>query len=1190
MKKKLFFPVLIMLVIGIVSQALLAQVSLTGPDLDKFSWKNVGPFNFSGRISHVAVPRGQSIAYYVGVSTGGVWKTEDGGISFKPIFEKNGNMSIGYIAIAPSNPKIIYVGTGESLHARASYRGNGIWKSIDGGEKWEFAGLKDSFFIPRIEIDAKNPDIVYAAAEGKLYDNAMDCERGLYKSIDGGKSWKRVLDLKDRGVVDFVIDPGNSDTIIAAGYKFYRRTWTFIDRQPGNFLYKSTDGGKTWKKLENGLPMNIKAGRNGLAIYEKDPKIVYARIDEEVSVGLSESEGSAKFRAGERGMFKDGSYFNQFKTYKIDPRLQKLVDFKPLSAKDEKELAKALNKLVEDKTFIKTIKIDMPAFIKTARALYGKDEKIGESLNEIEKTLKRDVEKKDLYKKVNRDFLFALLAHNKENIEFKDTIVIKDLEKVKIHPDLLGLITFEKKEEKPEKKDDKAEVKPEDKAKIEPAKPETEKPAEKEKKLITDEKTLLAEINTWADDPELIFRLKADLKGLEEKVAKVYEKEEATLKRLKEAKDDFTELTETKGRYQTINRFVLQTLYANCLKVMEPEKKAGFIFRSEDQGETWKRMTEYKLVLGSDVVNQVEAGYNGKLLVDPNNDKIIYAHETECVKSEDAGKSFKFLKWEDDNKVHVDSRYIWVDPLNSNHILNCNDGGLSESWDGGKHWSQKATILAQQFYDVSTDNEMPYNVMGGTQDNGCWIGPSQNRNQQGVYPADWHYLPSGDGFYTVRDWWNPEYIYFESQFGYSNRKNLKTGEMISLAKRNSPEERAEGKPRQRYQWNAPIVLSPHNPGIVFVCSQFVNRSMKHGDKDSFITISPDLSKNIKERIEESKKTNLQYGTIFTFAESPKKPGLYWAGTDDGNLQLSTDWGTNWTNITDRFYSKDGKPKGGIKGARIPYDRWVMRVEPSNHQEKRCFVAYSGYRSHNEEKAYIYVTDDLGLTWTDISGGLKMQVNDIEEDPGNENILYLAGDYGLYVSFNRGKDWQKMSSTAPDVIIKDLAIQERDRDLVIGTYGLGIYIADISPFKEFKEETFKKEYHLFDIQAAVKWNRLEIRGESYGEFPRVKNPPLGSDIYYYLQKPADSVAILIKNPEGKVIKTLKGSKEKGLQKTSWDLSAMSDSHDDNGDDDDDNWWAGAASASAGQYTVVLKVNDKEVETKKINVIPDPLDQR
>ena len=313
--KKYFIFIQLVLLVFLFSYSAFADIPLTTKDLDQFSWRNIGPYPFSGRITTVAVPRGQSICYYVATGTGGVWKTVDGGISFKPIFEKYGNMSIGFIAIAPSDANILYLGTGESLHARASYRGNGMWKSTDAGKTWKHIGLKNSFFIPKIEVDHKNPDIVYAAAEGKLYDNKMDCERGLYKSSDGGKTWKRVLDFKDRGVIDFVIDPTNSDMVIAAAYKTFRRTWTFIDRQKGNHFYKTIDGGKTWKKLTKGLPMAAETGRNGITIYDKNPQIVYARVDEEVSVGLSEREYSSQFREGR--LFKDGFYFNKFKNYKI---------------------------------------------------------------------------------------------------------------------------------------------------------------------------------------------------------------------------------------------------------------------------------------------------------------------------------------------------------------------------------------------------------------------------------------------------------------------------------------------------------------------------------------------------------------------------------------------------------------------------------------------------------------------------------------------------------------------------------------------------------------------------------------------------------------------------------------------------------------------------------------------------------
>ncbi|MCX7974875.1 MAG: hypothetical protein N3B16_10315 [Candidatus Aminicenantes bacterium] len=1005
-------------------------------DLDQFNWRHIGPWSFSGRITNVAVPRGQTLIYYVLTASGGLWKTVDNGYHFEPIFEKYGNMSLGYLAIAPSDPNILYLGTGEPLHARSAAHGNGVWKSTDGGKTWTHLGLSQSYFIPKIEVDFRNPDIVYVACEGKLYDNEMDCERGLYKSLDGGKTWLNVSPVNDRGIADFIIDPRNSDLIIAAAYKTYRRTWTYIDRQPGNHLYKSTDGGKTWKKLTNGLPLHLDLGRNGLAIFEKNPNIVYARLDEEVNLGYDQRENTANFRQGQ--LFRDDFYFNKFKTYKIHPEIVKLVKFTPLQAEDEADLVRKLNDLIRDKDFLTKIGAELTKLHQVAKKVYSKNKELMEAISEVEKMLKE---------------------------------------------------------------------------------PETEN---------------------------------------------------------------------TKGRYQVLNRHILEILYADAFRNLSPIKRSGVIYRSTDQGESWQRMTEYKIVGGSVEINQSEAGYYGRIYVDQTNENRLYCCDVNVTISEDGGKTFRVSGWDGNFKTHVDHRALWIDPQNPNHILSCNDGGLSETWDGGKHWHQKETISAQQFYDVAVDNCQPYNVMGGTQDCGCWIGPSRNRNPNGVYPSDWLYLPTGDGFYVVRDFWNNEFLYYESQFGNSSRINLKTGETIRLARRNTLEETAAGAAPQRYQWNAPIVISPHNPGIIYICSQYVHRSLTRGEPGTWQTISPDLSKNEKDKIELSKKTNLQYATIYTFAESPKKPGLFWAGTDDGNLQMSPDGGATWINITSRFYDKKGQPKKGIKGPRIPYDRWVIRVLPSAFDEKICYVAYSGYRTHNEDKTYLYITRDLGQTFEDISGGLECPVNDIEEDPHNPNILYLATDYGVFITFDQGKNWLKFSSKAPDVIIMDLAIQKRDRDLVIGTYGRGIYIADIFPLKEFKQENLEKNIFLFEPQEVIKWNMFDRRGGTYGEAARAQNPPVGATIYYYLKNKVNKVSVVIKDIDGKIIQELNGSPDQGIQKVFWNLSIRAAQPVP-----ERGTYTGPAgrgtTAEPGIYFISLIVNGQQVETKKLIISPDPLDR-
>jgi hypothetical protein len=596
-------------------------------------------------------------------------------------------------------------------------------------------------------------------------------------------------------------------------------------------------------------------------------------------------------------------------------------------------------------------------------------------------------------------------------------------------------------------------------------------------------------------------------------------------------------------------------------------------------------MTEYQIMGGSANLNDIEAGYSGRIEVDPNDENKLYGVEVRVMVSDDGGKTFKAAPWNGQNKSHVDTRGIWIDPLNSNHILNGNDGGVTETWDGGKSWSQKETIDAQQFYDISVDNEFPYNVMGGTQDNGCWMGPSRNRNQYGVFPADWTYLPSGDGYYVLRDWWNPEYIYFESQFGGSRRMNLKTGEMINLSVRNTAEENAAGKPAQRYQWDAPIHLSPHNPGIVYVCSQHVHRSYQRGEPGTWQTISPDLSKNDLARIAESKLTNLQYGTVYTFAESPVKPGVLWAGTDDGNLQLSKDAGVRWINITAKFYDGNGNlKKDRPQGATLPYDRWVSRVEPSNHDVNVCYVTYSGYRTHTEDTTYVFVTRDMGETWEDISGGMMNPARDINEDPDNPNVLYLGTDYGVFVSVDGGKSWANLSEDAPDVIIMDMDIQKRERDLALATYGRGFYIVDIYPFKEFSTEAFAKDAHLFEPQRVVKWAMIERRGPSYGEFARATNPPAQAQFYYYLKDKVESAKLVVKDLEGNVLQDSKVKTVAGLHSANWNLRGI---QEDAGDDQQQFRRRMRPVVDAGTYVVTLIVNDTEVATHKFQVIDDPI---
>ncbi|MGE5361405.1 MAG: WD40/YVTN/BNR-like repeat-containing protein, partial [Bacteroidales bacterium] len=561
-------------------------------DFNQFTWRWVGPMTFSGRITGFAVPRGQSTTYYVLTASGGLWKTVDAGIHFDPIFEKYGTGSMGWLTIAPSNQDVLYLGTGEPMHARASTHGNGVWKSTDGGKSWTKMGLEKSYFIPMVAVDSKNPNIVYVAAEGKLYDNDMDCERGLFKSIDGGKTWTNLGPMKDRGVGDFVIDPRNSNIVIASAYKHYRRAWTYDDRDKDNAIYKTTDGGKTWTKLTNGLPAaGTPLGRIGLAVFDKNPNIVYARVDEEVILGFPARDGVANFRTGGAGrggggfggamgttLLHDGVTFAQFKAYTIPADLAALAPkFTAVTGANEAEVVRKFNELIQDKDFLTKSGADLARLQAAARKLYANDNDLMTSIAEVEKLAKK------------------------------------------------------------------------------PAAP--------------------------ADS------------------------------------------VEAKARTQIVNRHVLEILYAGQVANLVPTKMNGVVYRTDDLGKTWKRMTEYKLpagpptpptteealieagmdpaaaageseslqaqqaapapapaaasaqqqgrgqaagtpATGSAQVNQTEGGYYGRIVIDQTNDKIVYCGDTNTTVSKDGGKTFTVAQWDrGTGKTHVDHRVVWVDPL-----------------------------------------------------------------------------------------------------------------------------------------------------------------------------------------------------------------------------------------------------------------------------------------------------------------------------------------------------------------------------------------------------------------------------------------------------------------------------------------------------------------------------------------------
>ncbi|RZW42956.1 MAG: glycosyl hydrolase, partial [Flavobacteriaceae bacterium] len=389
------------------------------------------------------------------------------------------------------------------------------------------------------------------------------------------------------------------------------------------------------------------------------------------------------------------------------------------------------------------------------------------------------------------------------------------------------------------------------------------------------------------------------------------------------------------------------------------------VYKSEDSGRTWKKTHDTFL----DGIYFSYGYYFGHIYVSPANQDHIYIYGVPILKSKDGGKTFVSISAEN---VHADHHALWINPKNPNHLINGNDGGVNITYDDGEHWIKNNSPSVGQFYAINVDNEKPYNVYGGLQDNGVWVGAHNARedsrwHQSGQYP--WESIMGGDGMQIQIDSRNSDIVYTGYQFGNYFRINRASGERNYIQPKHQL-----GENPYRFNWQTPILLSPHNQDILYLGGNKLMRSMNQGN--DFEAISDDLTKG-------GKPGNVAYGTLTTISESPFQFGLIYVGSDDGLVHVSKNAGANWTNISSNF----------------PQDLWVSRVVASQHKKERVYVILNGYRWDNFE-VYAYKSDDFGQTWKDISANIPASpVNVIHEDPANEDILYIGTDNGVYVSFN-----------------------------------------------------------------------------------------------------------------------------------------------------------------------------------------------
>ncbi len=797
--------------------------------------RSIGPAGMSGRVTSIDALYTNPDLIYLGTASGGVWKTENSGSNWTPVFDEQPTLNIGAVCIQQSNPSVVWVGTGEGNPRNSVSIGEGIYKTMDGGKKWKMLGLEKTKNIHRIIVDPTDPNTVYVAAIGNPY--GVHPERGVYKTTDGGDTWKLILHTNDSsGCADLVIDPTNPNKLIAAMWQHQRTPYSFYSGGKGSGLYVTVDGGKNWKKLgkDDGIP-DGNLGRIGLTMAYNEPTRVYALIE-----------------ATKNGLYK-----------------------------------------------------------------------------------------------------------------------------------------------------------------------------------------------------------------------------------------------------------------------------------SDDGGFKWELVNSDK----SEVTNR--AFYFQDIRVDPKNENRLYNIKQTITMSEDGGKSFSTII--PYSGIHPDHHAFWINPLDPNLIIDGNDGGIGISCDRGRNWIFNERIPVGQFYHINVDNKIPYNVMGGLQDNGSWLGPAYLwRSGGGIRNYYWENIGGGDGFDASPDPDNNDWIYSMSQEGNLGKQNIITGERMGIQP-----PAPDLKTVLRFNWNAAFAQDPFDSKTIYFGSQFLHKSTNKGL--TWDIISPDLTTNNKVQQNQAENGGLSvditgaenYNSILCIEPSNKDKNIIWIGTDDGNVQLSKDAGKTWTNF-----------RGKIPG--MPLSAWVPQIRASRYNAGEAFVVCNDYR-RADFKPYIFRTKNYGQTWERMidENKVKGYALCMIQDPVEPNLIFVGTEHGLWISFDNGSTFQQWKNDYPSVSTYDLAIQEREADLVVGTFGRAIYIFDdIRGLRKAAANTgnsFTKKLTLFQAPAAYMANYRAQSGYDWSKWGLYEgdNRNRGAS-YSYFVKPADSLKkakadsaiVKIYDEKNEVIRSLKFKVDTGFNRAYW----------------------------------------------------------
>lgn len=1110
------------------SQSADGRIELDPQWIKSLNWRSIGPANMGGRITDIAVAANDPSLWYVATASGGLLKTINHGVTLEHQFDHETTVSIGAVAVAPTDANVIWVGTGEANPRNSVSYGDGVYLSKDGGKTWKNMGLGKTFQISRVLIHPKDPSIVFVGAAGRLYGPSED--RGVYKTTDGGQTWQKVLYVDDKtGVIDMVMHPSEPDTLIAALWDKQRdgfdswpgnevskpdgvdgydpiRKWG-----PGGGLFRTTDGGKSWQKLTTGLPTS-NTGRIGLDWYRKDPRYVYAIIDcEDIGKGpapLTAYLGAVGIDDGGKAKItqilpgspaeKAGLAVGDIVTTVGDKRIagfdELLDDIREKKIRDKVTLK--FMRGGEEKSLEATL---------TARPAQGGQ---GAATGAAASRVWLGVTGEDRAGKATLTQITADGPAAKAGLKDGDAVIAADGKEVRDYAQLIEAIRGKEAGDKMALKISRGSETLEVAVTVEdrpgPAAPpppsdiymgiQGEDGPQGGARLIqiTEDGPAAKAGLEQGDIVQAIEGQKlANYDALTEAIRtrKAGDKIKVSIVRGSETKE--VELTlDYRPGGPSRTRPYTYSYFGQTPNIQDQQGASGYkyggVYRSSDGGQSWERINSLN----------TRPMYFSVIKVDPSDSNHLYVLGVAQFQSHDGGLTFTN---DFGRGVHADGHALWIDPRDGRHMVIGGDGGFYSTYDRGRNWDHINTTAIGQFYHVAISPKQPYWVVGGLQDNGSWGGPAISKNG-GTLNEDWLSIAGGDGFVCRVDPSDPDLVYFESQNGNIARRHLKTGERAQVR----PAARPRGEPPYRFNWNTPFLLSNHNSRIFYSAGNYVFRSFDRGN--NLLAISPEL-------------TLTKRGSATALAESPRNPNVLYVGTDDGALWATKNGGHEWTNITKNLGLKD--------------PRWVATIETSRHADGRVYVCLDAHRSDDDEP-YVFVSEDFGATFRSIRANLPWgSTRCLREDPQNQNLLFCGTEFNLWCSLDRGSHWTKLNNNLPTVAIHEVAIHPTNGEMVVATHGRSIWACDISALRQLSADHLKEKIALHKPVDVIRWQSDPNRGRTNRRYTGT-NPAGGAQLWYSLPAKAERVSLRIEDIEGRVVRELRGAVEPGLHRLNWDL--------------------------------------------------------